>query len=358
MTEPHEEALSPDGEGGAAPSEPPVADEDQPTVTPAESEDESSVATEGRSLKAATRLVEPGSFNDLTPVEISPRHLLRARREMYRARSGLLGLQRDGLRLIARAHSEAQTGQRIARLAPGRWRARRIRWALRRASELHARYDSLQDERARISRRIAAARDVLDAWNSTSRSPLGQPLATSLNRNILSAARTERVTRDRLDEAERMIHHLDAAEEAMRRDSEALRLDPVTFRRFAGRARWRVRLAILAFLLVLVALLYPPWAPPHVTAACGGSSAACTSLSTSEVLSVFNQGDGVLIGWLTITVEYTAEPTTTQVMPLVLMPRASRMLTCSDLGICSLTPDAIAHVQITSSGGTLTVPIG
>ncbi len=336
-----------DDESGAPETSAPVTD-----VGEAPGDDET------LSLAAATRLVEPMRFNNLTPAEISGKHLRRATREMRRAQRGLRGVAHEGHRVIAKARVEAQTGQRLARLNLSKRRARKVQFALRRADHLRVRYDALQEERARYARKIAAARDLITAWQAVtaSRNPLDRQAASVLIHASLAAAREERSARERLDDTERALHHLDAAEEAMRRDSDATRLDPLTFRRFAGRGRWRVRLGIAVVVAALLTLLYPPWSPPKLGATCE-TGVACARAHASAPLRLENSGSGVLIGWLTASVQSTGSLPATQVIPVVLLPQSSRTLTCGDLGTCTLTPAQSAKVQISTSGGSASVTI-
>ncbi|MBA3826985.1 MAG: hypothetical protein H0X24_24220, partial [Ktedonobacterales bacterium] len=223
------------------------------------------------SLENATRLVEPMRLNNLTPEEITPRHLRRANREIRRARRGLYTLQGAAQRLLHQGRSEAQRGQRLARTAPGQRRAHQVQTALRKAAELNGLFAALEEEQARYARRVAAARDLLTAWEGDKvglARRRGNRAANGLRGTIVKMSRVQRITRERLDEAQRALVHVAVAEEAMRRDGDLIRLDPVNFARFAGRGRLGVRFAIIAVLAALVALIYPPWGPPHLSLAC------------------------------------------------------------------------------------------
>ncbi len=314
------------------------------------------------SLENATRLVEPMRLNNLTPEEITPRHLRRANRELRRARRGLGTLQRAAQRLLSQGRAEAQRGQRLARTAPGQRRAHQVQTALRKASELNALFAALEDELSRYSRRAAAARDLLAAWEGDklglARRP-GNRVANTLRGTIVTISRVQRTTRERLDEAQRALVHVSVAEEAMRRDTDLVRLDPVNFARFAGRGRLGVRLAIVGVLLALVALIYPPWGPPHLQLSCTlptAGEAACATVHATSGLRLINGGNGVLVGWATITVD-EAGTTNSQIIPIVLAPRGSRTLTCGDYSGCAPAAGSAVHVQITTSGGSSVVAV-
>lgn len=313
---------------------------------------EQPLAAEPIVLANATRLVDPQRLNDLFPSEILPRHLRRARRAVARTRGGYNALQVTAERLLQGARQAAVQGQKVARTNPGRGRAIYVQRALRRALELHALYDALQEERGRYARRTAAARDLHAGWASAHPGlhGRGRLAAQRLRRAILFAERHERITRERLAETRSALQHLDAAEEAMRRNSEEIRLDPITFTRFAGRVRWSVRLGILVLLLALLAAIYPPWAPPHLALTCADGLAPCGQLHAGAGLRLVNQGNGVLFGWVQVTV-HTGQSQTSQFIPLIILPRADRRLTCADTNTCGLNLGQHATVTITTTGG-------
>ncbi len=311
-----------------------------------------------RSLANATRLVDPLRLNNLMATEITPRYLRRAAREVRRSKSAYALLRRQNERVALAARQFAQQGQILARNAPGQQKARQVQRALRHALEIEAHFDALDTERARFARRTAAATDLLAAWTGIhpAMRGRGRQSALRLRQVILNAERQERVTRERLDETRSLLIHLRAAVEAMRRNGEEIRLDPVTFTRFAGRTRWSVRLGVLALILVIVAAIYPPWSPPRLRMTCAGQQSACSHLSVGGALQMHNQGDGVLFGWVTVTL-HDGQHATTQLIPFVLVPRADRTLTCADLATCSLTLQQQVSVAIFSSGGGSNVTI-
>ena len=322
-----------------------------------------SATNEANSLEAATRLVEPMRMNNLTPEEITPRHLRKARREVRKARHGLLTIQHAAGRILAAARHEAQHGQQLARTNQTRRRTRRVQNAIRRANELHAHYAALEDERSRFARKVAAARDLVQAWENEKVGLIkrrgGKGAARALKQTTLHLARIERLCRDRLEEARRALAHVTVAEDAMRRDTDMVRMDPVNFARFAGRGRMGVRLGILGLLIVLVALIYPPWSPPHLALGCSNpaaSQSACATVHAASSLLIINQGSGVLLGWATISLNSSAGATS-QVIPLVLLPHGSRALSCGDYGGCAPQGDGSLKVQITTSGGSSAVAV-
>jgi hypothetical protein len=319
-------------------------------------EDETLYQSGVHSLEAATRLVEPMRLNNLTPEEILPRHLRRAIREVRRARRAFGGIQRDANWVLHTARREAQRGQRMARMAPSRRRSRQVQHALRRADSLNTFFAAIEEERSRYARKVAAARDLLYAWEHDKRGLKRRPggfFARLLRQATLAMGRVERVTRERLDEARRALVHVAVAEEAMRRDADMVRMDPVNFRRFAGRGRLGVRLGMVAVVLALVALIYPPWAPPRLSLGCTFPTRthnACAAVHATSELRIINQGDGLLVGWATITVNQDGA-STSQVLPFVLLPRGTHNLLCGDYSGCILQPGSSIHVQITTSGG-------
>jgi len=316
-----------------------------------------------QSLEAATRLVEPVRFNNLAPEEITPRHLWRARHIVLRARGHLHSIRRDSKRVTERARREAQSGQQLARTEPGRQRARRAQISFLSANELRVHYGALEEERSRFARRISAARDLLNAWEGVHLQPKvrGRRAARALSRAVLAIAREERVTRDSLDETKRVMHQLNIAEDAIRRDGETLRLDPVTFTRFAGRSRKRVRITLAIAIIALVALLYPPWSPPNLTLSCnpaGTGQSGCTQIHAENGLLIFNRGNGVLLGWAKVDVQVdTLHATQSQIIPLLILPHTNRILSCQEVGACTATAQETIHVQIISSGGTSTISV-
>ena len=328
--------------------------------------DASTSATEEvTSLEAATRLVEPMRMNNLTPEEITPRHLRKARREVRKARRGLLTIQHAAGRILTAARNEAQHGQQLARTNQTRRRTRRVQSAIRRASTLYAHYAALEDERARFARKVAAARDLVQAWEIDKVGLIkrrgGNGQVRALKQTTLHIARIERLCRDRLEETRRALAHVTVAEDAMRRDTDMVRMDPVNFARFAGRGRLGVRLGILGLLLALVALLYPPWSPPHLTLGCSNPAAtshnsACETVHAASSLRLINQGSGVLLGWVTVSVN-SSSGASSQVIPLLLVPHGSRELSCGDYGGCAPQGDGTIKVQITSSGGSSAVAV-
>jgi hypothetical protein len=339
-----------------AATEPADATTDDPT------DDEAFYTSGMHSLAAATRLVDPMRLNNLVPEEILPRHLRRANREVRRARRGLSGIERDAHRVVHTARLEAQRGQRLARMVPSRRRARHVQMAIRRADGLNSYYSALEDERARYARKVAAARDLLTAWNQEKQGlhrRVGDFFAGRLRRTTLAIGRVERVTRERLDEARRGLAHVAVAEEAMRRDADMVRMDPVNFRRFAGRGRWGVRLGIVALILALVAFIYPPWAPPHLLLTCTiptSAHNACASVHASSSLAVVNQGNGLLVGWATITISQPGAAMS-QTIAVVVLPHGTQSLNCGDYGGCAAPTGSTVHVQFTTSGGSSSVAV-
>lgn len=313
------------------------------------------------SLEAATRLVEPMRFNNLTPEEITARHLRRARRLVLRARRQLHDIRRESHHVLMQMRGEAQRGQQLARTNPGRLRARQAQRFFRKASMLQAHYDALHDERARFARRIAAARDLVLAWQSVHVNQTSRAVK-ALSQANLAIAREERITRDSLNDTERTLQHLNAAEEAIRRDGETVRLDPVTYRRHSGRIRKRVNLAIVAVVLALIAVIYPPWAPPSLAMGCTEPSTphgACTAVHAGSGIHIANRGTGVLIGWATVNIQGHSSATNgqTQYIPLFLLPRGTRTLTCEEVGGCVVGFQESIRVQIFSSGGTYSITV-
>lgn len=313
------------------------------------------------SLEAATRLVEPLRFNNLTPEEITAKHLRRARRLVLRARRQLHGIRNESHHVLGQMRTEAQRGQQLARMSPGRARARQAQSFFRKASMLQAHYDALHEERARFARRIAAARDLLLAWQSVHGGRESRA-AKALNQANLAIAREERITRDSLNDTERTLQHLNAAEEAIRRDGETMRLDPVTYRHHSGRIHKRVNLAIVAVVIALIALFYPPWAPPSLAMGCTEPKTphgTCMDVQAGSGIHIANRGTGVLVGWAAVNVQGQTSTTNgqTQYIPLFLLPRGTRMLTCDEVGGCVVGFRESVHVQIFSSGGTYNITV-
>jgi hypothetical protein len=324
--------------------------------------DETFYATGPTSLEAATRLVDPMRLNNLTPEEIVPRHLRRANREVRKARRALVGIQHAAQRVLGTARTEAQRGQRLARTSPSRRRAHQVQIALRRAAGLSAYYAALEDERSRYARKVAAARDLLHTWEHEKRGLTRRPggfAARNLRQTTLNLGRIERVTRERLDEARRALVHVSVAEEAMRRDADMVRLDPVNFKRFAGRGRLGVRLAGIAIILALIAFVYPPWSPPHLLLACTiptKTNNACTAVHAASGLQIENHGSGMLVGWATINVSQDGNDSM-QTIPIILLPHGARQLSCGDYSGCATQSGSSIHVQITTSGGSSAVAV-
>jgi hypothetical protein len=316
---------------------------------------------EAFSLEAATRLVEPMRFNNLTPEEITAKHLRRARRLVLRARHQFHDIRRESHQVLTQMRAEAQRGQQLARSDPGRQRARQAQQFFRKASSLQTHYDALHEERARFARRIAAARDLLLAWQSA-HGDRESRAAHALHLANLAIAREERITRDSLNDIERTLQHLNAAEDAIRRDGETVRLDPVTFRRHTGRMRKRVNIAIVAVVIALIAIIYPPWAPPSLAMGCTEPSTphgACTDVHAGSGIHIANRGTGVLIGWAAVNVQGDSSATSgqTQYIPLFLLPRGTRTLTCDEVGGCVVGFRESVRVQIFSSGGAYTITV-
>lgn len=339
-----------------------VTTETADTTTDDLNDDEAFYTSGMHSLAAATRLVDPMRLNNLVPEEILPRHLRRANREVRRARRALVGIEREAHRVVHTARLEAQRGQRLARTPPSRRRARQVQMAIRRADGLNTYYAALEDERARYARKVAAARDLLSAWNREKQGlhrRVGNFFAARLRQTTVAMGRVERVTRERLDEARRGLAHVAVAEEAMRRDADMVRLDPVNFRRFAGRGRWGVRIGIAALILALVAFIYPPWAPPHLMLACTIPTSAhnsCTSVHAASSLAVENQGDGLLVGWATITISQPGA-SMSQTIAVVVLPHGTQNLSCGDYGGCAAPAGSTVQVQFTTSGGSPKVSV-
>lgn len=312
-------------------------------------------------LEAATRLVAPERLNPLLPHEITARLLRRARREMRRAQRELLRLQDLGAQISQRCHYEAQRGQQLARMLPGRRRAVRVQRSLQRARELRAHYDALQAERGRLARRAAAARELDAAWETVhpGRRGAGRYAAEALRRATLLAEREERISRERLDETERSLQHIAAAEDAMRRDSGALRLDPVTFARFAGRRRWSVLLGLAVLLAALAAAFVPPWGLPHLGLRCadvGGAAVTCGQARTGATLWLVNHGDGVLVGWASVAIR-TGGATSSAWLPFAILPGHDRRFSCGELSACDLAAGDQVTISVSSSGGGGTMVI-
>jgi hypothetical protein len=325
-------------------------------------DDEAFYTSGMHSLAAATRLVDPMRLNNLVPEEILPRHLRRANREVRRARRGLGGVEREAHHVVHTARLEAQRGQRLARTPPSRRRARHVQMAIRRADGLNTYYAALEDERARYARKVSAARDLLAAWNHEKQGlhrSVGDFFAARLRQTTLAIGRVERTTRERLDEARRGLAHVAVAEEAMRRDADMVRMDPVNFRRFAGRGRWGVRLGIVAIILALVAFIYPPWAPPHLMLTCTIPTTAhnaCATVHADSSLSVENQGNGLLVGWATITISQPGA-SMSQTIAVVVLPHGTQNLSCGDYGGCAAPAGSTVQVQFTTSGGSPKVSV-
>ncbi len=336
----------------------PEIDSDHVSVLPEQAEkDETPFEDMPQSLEAATRLVDPMRINNLSPAEITPRYLRRAARAVRRAHGVFNVIQHSSDRLVTQVRHEAQRGQKLARTNQGQRRAVRVRRSMQRSRDLRARFEALDEERARFARRTAAANDLYTAWQSMhfGAPSRGQRAALSLRGAILGAERHERMTRNRLEEAQRAINHLNAAEDAMLRDGETVRLDPVTFTRFAGRGRWSVRLAILAVVLCFVAVLYPPWSPPRLTLACLGNT-SCLQLHSGSGLRLVNPGNSALIGLANITMN-NGLTQSTQVVPIFIMPRRDRSFTCGDFDTCALNLGQRVSVNLVTTGGTLDVHI-
>ncbi len=324
--------------------------------------DEEALPESTPSLEAATRLIDPMRLNNLTPEEITPRHLRKANRTVKRVSHQLFGIQQAAHRLLLAARDEAQRGQQLARTDANQRRARRVQGAIRRHNDLHAHFDALEDEFRRHARKVAAARDLLQAWEQEKVGMArrgGAGVARALRQTTLNLARLERVTNDRLEETRRALVHVNVAEEAMRRDADMTRLDPVNFARFAGRSKWRVRLAVAFAVIALVAVIYPPWSPPHLALSCTipvGNQRGCDTVHATSNVRVVNQGSGVMVGWAVITVN-GANGNSSQVIPLVLLPHSSRALSCSDYGNCATEGGSAVKVQITTSGGSSDVSV-
>jgi hypothetical protein len=110
---------------------------------------------------------------------------------------------------------------------------------------------------------------------------------------------------------------------------------------------------------VLVALIYPPWGPPHLSLACTvptTSNTTCDTVHATSGIRIINEGSGVLIGWATVTVDI-AGTSTSQVIPILLAPRGSRNLNCGDYSGCITVPGSAVHMQITTSGGSSGVAV-
>jgi len=314
------------------------------------------------SLEAATRLVDPMRFNNLTPAEITARHLMRARHIVLKSRNTLKILQNESQRVLRRSKVAAQRGQQLARTTQGKSRARQVQKALRRSEELHIHFEALHDERARFSRRLSAARDLYLAWKEAhpTGSPIGQRAAAALNKATIIIAREERITRERLNDVERAFLHMNAAKEAMLRDSENIRLDPITYKKFAGRARKRVYITIAATIFALIAILYPPWSPPAISLSCGQPHTThdtCTNIHPGTGFTVHNNGNGILVGWITVGTDGSSTAKQGQLLPLTLLPHATRTLTCDDVASCALNPRESVHVQFYSSGGAYSITV-
>jgi hypothetical protein len=303
------------------------------------------------SLEAITRLVEPSRMNNLMAEELTPRHLRRANRAIKRGRRDLVAIQRGAWQVQHSARAEALRGQQLARTTMGRRRARRVQVASRRASVLHAHFDALEAERARVARRVATGRDLLAAWQELPHRR-GESAARMLRQTVLSLSRIERAARDRLEETRRALAHVAVAEDAMRRDADMVRMDPINFARVAGRGRWGVRLGIAAILLALVALLYPPWSPPRLALNCATGAHSCATVPAAASVRLTNTGSGVLIGWATVT-----NNASSQVLPLILPPHGTRILSCVDYNGCAPQATDAIHVQFTTSGGSSLVAV-
>ncbi len=332
-------------------------------VIAATADSEEALYTTGpASLEAATRLVDPMRLNNLTPEEIQPRHLRRANREVRKARRGLVSIEHAAHRLLNTARLEAQRGQRLARTPPSRRRAHQVQLALRRAAGLNVYFAALEEERSRYARKVAAARDLLQAWEHEKRGLTRQPgnfFARNLRQTTLRIARVERLARERLDEARRALVHVAVAEEAMRRDADMVRLDPVNFKRFVGRGRLGVRLGIVAVIVALIAFIYPPWSPPRLTA-CAISiknTNSCSMVHADAGLQLQNHGSGLLVGWATVDMKQDGMDSMQSPIPIVLLPHQSSNLPCYEYGGCALQPGSTIHVQFTTSGGSPTVSV-
>ncbi len=314
------------------------------------------------SLEAATRLVEPVRFDNLAPEQISMWHLWRARLLVLRARRHLRSIQNESRQILDDLRAESRKGQQLARMDRGWQRAQQAQRFYRKTQELRLYYDALQEERARYARRIAAARDLHDAWREGHPHPMpwSSGMAALLAQACLTVAREERVARENLDEAERAMHHLNVAEEAVRRDGEAVRLDPVSFRRHAGRMRKRVHIAIIAAIIALIAIFYPPWSPPSLAMNCATPVTArgpCGKLHAGGGLHIKNLGNGILVGWAAINIHSQLGGTQMQVIPLLIMPHATRTLSCDEVSDCVVAYQESVHVQIVSSGGAYSITV-
>ncbi|HKD77832.1 MAG TPA: hypothetical protein VKB76_20165 [Ktedonobacterales bacterium] len=334
-------------------------------ISPAEGDDqhEASIGVEPLfSLEAATRLVEPVRFENLAPEQISIWHLWRARRLVLKSRRHLRSIQRESQQILGELRVESRQGQQLARAGQGWQRAHRAQRFYRKTQELRLYYEALHEERARYARRIAAARDLHAAWQEGHPRPFlwGSGMAAALSRANLTVAREERVARENLDEAERAMHHLNAAEDAVRRDGDSVRLDPVVFRRHAGRMRKRVHIAIIATIIALIAIFYPPWAPPSLAMGCAtplNAQGSCNKLHEGGGLHIKNRGNGVLVGWATINIRSQLGTTQVQVIPLLIMPHATRTLSCDEVSDCVVAYQETVHMQIVSSGGAYTITV-
>jgi hypothetical protein len=333
-----------------------VRDESIPTAGNTSVVDDKDESDGGaNSLNAATRLVEPLRFNNLTPAEIQPQHMRQARKEVNSVRRDLVNVRHEVNQMIASMRQVAQEGQQLAREQQGLVRARRVQQILRRIETLRVHYEASLAEQSRLARRIAAARDLLSAWESAEHQR-GKRAASALSHTITSVEQEAHITRECLTEAERFLPHLAVAEEAMRRDGAEVRLDPVTFQRIVGRSRKRIYIAAAIIAVVLITLLYPPWSPPSLAIACTESPKSCSTIHSGSSLHLKNNGTGVLVGWVTISVENDSTHQG-QVIPLALLPNASRAFSCDDIGGCSLAPHSSLHIQFTTSGGTPSVTV-
>lgn len=312
------------------------------------------------SLEAATRLVDPMRLNNLTPEDITPRHLRRAMHEVRKARRNLEDIQLTSMKLLLSARGEAQIGQQLARMSPGRRRAKQVQQAVHRMQDLRSMHAALQEERARFARKIAAAHDLANAWDEAFvlKRAKGKRVRQGLRHLALNSAREDRLASERLNDLERALRHTAVAEDAMRRDTDALRLDPVNFARFAGRTRKRVQISIAVVLAAMFALVFPPWSPPHIALGCSvpSQAQACDQVSPTSSVRITNTGLGTLLGWITITSQRNYS-TSTHVMPLVVLPHTTRSLSCGDLGSCTFDMGNIERVEITSTGGSYSLTI-
>lgn len=308
-----------------------------------------------RPLDAATRLVDTMRFNNLLPEEIAPKHLRKAKRLILRVRRPLQDIRGDAHTISRKAQQASRREQQVARMLQGKGKAHRVQRAVQQNAAMRAYFAALQDERARASRKIAAARDLLDAWNLVhpAQKERGQRAAHSLKTAILLAAREERITRDILNETGRNIEHINIAEDAMRRDNDTIRLDPVTFTRFVGRRRIRVYVALLTMIGALVAIFFPPWGPPTLQSSCLATAinAQCKTVQRGAGIHLLNSGSGILLGWIVVkTDQSTFLPA--QIIPIAILPHQQQLLACDQVSQCTTPTLQKISLQITTSGGS------